>query len=106
MLGIVVMDNQLKPTTKKVIQELNQSKFKSIIATGDNIFTAISVAKKADIIRNSNQVIYSQQVIMDHNCEQHIKWDIEDCKYLNASYNPSLLLHQQDSNRNFSEQST
>ena len=50
-LGIIVMDNQLKPTTKDIIKELNDAKFRSIIATGDNIFTAISVGKKCEILR-------------------------------------------------------
>ena len=45
-LGIVVMENQLKSNSKEVINELNHSNIRSIIATGDNIFTAISVAKK------------------------------------------------------------
>ena len=56
------MDNQMKPNTKAVIDELNQSKFRSIIATGDNIFTAISVAKKCDILRNKNSIIYANTI--------------------------------------------
>jgi cation-transporting ATPase 13A2 len=49
-IGIVVMDNQLKPITKKTISELNKAKITSIMATGDNIYTAICVAKKCGIL--------------------------------------------------------
>jgi len=45
-LGIVVMDNQLKPKTKSVLNELKENKIRQIMATGDNIHTAIWVAKK------------------------------------------------------------
>lgn len=61
-LGIVVMDNQLKENTKTVIEELNQSKTRCIIATGDNVFTAISVAKKCDILKRDNRVIFAHQI--------------------------------------------
>ena len=49
-IGIIVMDNQLKPITKLTISELNKAKMTSIMATGDNIHTAICVAKKCGIL--------------------------------------------------------
>lgn len=61
-LGIVVMDNQLKENTKPVIDELNKSKIRSIIATGDNVFTAISVAKKCAILKKTRKVIFAHQI--------------------------------------------
>ena len=72
------MDNQLKPDTKKVIDELNTGKFKSIIATGDNIFTAISVANKAKILQENEKVIYSHSLEHDSNYEQYIKWEYDE----------------------------
>jgi len=76
-LGIIVMDNQLKPITKDIIQELNESKFRSVIATGDNIFTAICVAKKCNILSRSNPMLYAHMIDYDHTYEKVIFWQIE-----------------------------
>lgn len=51
------MENQLKENSKEVINELNHSNIRSIIATGDNIFTAISVAKKCGIFKRSSRIV-------------------------------------------------
>lgn len=61
-----------------MIDELNQGKFKSIVATGDNIFTAISVAKKSNILKKDKKVIYSNQLELDNNLEEVIRWEFED----------------------------
>lgn len=43
-LGFLIMQNKLKPITASVIKELNDCEVRTIMATGDNILTAISVA--------------------------------------------------------------
>jgi len=44
-LGFLVLQNNLKDETTAVIETLNKCNVRSIIATGDNMMTAISVAK-------------------------------------------------------------
>lgn len=44
-LGFLVMQNKLKPVTTGVIQTLNQANIRTIMATGDNVLTAISVGR-------------------------------------------------------------
>jgi magnesium-transporting ATPase (P-type) len=44
-LGLLVMENKLKKETNGVILELNEAKIRTIMATGDNVLTAISVAR-------------------------------------------------------------
>jgi len=39
------MENKLKPITSAVIENLNACKVRTIMATGDNVLTAISVAR-------------------------------------------------------------
>jgi cation-transporting P-type ATPase 13A2 len=39
------MENKLKPQTCGVIQTLNDCSIRTIMATGDNVLTAISVAR-------------------------------------------------------------
>ena len=44
------MQNKLKPVTSEVIQELNGANIRTIMATGDNVLTAISVGRECNII--------------------------------------------------------
>lgn len=44
------MENRLKPETAGAIENLNQCEITSVMATGDNILTAISVASRCFII--------------------------------------------------------
>lgn len=50
------MQNKLKPVTTSVIQTLNQAKIRTIMATGDNVLTAISVGRECNIIDGESEV--------------------------------------------------
>jgi magnesium-transporting ATPase (P-type) len=50
------MQNKLKPATTGVIQVLNQAKIRTIMATGDNVLTAISVGRECNIIDAETEV--------------------------------------------------
>ncbi|KAI5300506.1 hypothetical protein KEM56_002389, partial [Ascosphaera pollenicola] len=49
-LGFIVFENKLKPITADVIKELNEANIRNVMCTGDNILTAISVAKECGMI--------------------------------------------------------
>lgn len=49
-LGFIVMQNRLKPTTPPVIQTLEKGNIKSVMITGDNAFTAVTVGKESGIL--------------------------------------------------------
>lgn len=44
------MENKLKPVTSHIIEELNHANIRTIMATGDNALTAISVARDCKIV--------------------------------------------------------
>jgi cation-transporting ATPase 13A3/4/5 len=53
-LGFIVFENKLKDTTTPVITELREAGIRTVMCTGDNILTAISVARECGLIdRNS-----------------------------------------------------
>ncbi|KAH1018274.1 hypothetical protein HUJ05_006079 [Dendroctonus ponderosae] len=56
-LGLIVLENRLKPETFPSIQDLNEANIRVIMVTGDNILTAISVAKDCDIVLPSQTII-------------------------------------------------
>ncbi|KAK0626684.1 hypothetical protein B0T14DRAFT_421988 [Immersiella caudata] len=49
-VGFIVFENKLKPATAGVLKELLESNIGSVMVTGDNILTAISVARECNMI--------------------------------------------------------
>jgi cation-transporting ATPase 13A3/4/5 len=43
-IGFLIMENKLKPETAAVIKTLQEAEVRTVMATGDNILTAMSVA--------------------------------------------------------------
>lgn len=56
-LALIIMENRLKPETSPVIAELNTACIKTVMVTGDNILTALSVARDCDIVKPGMPVI-------------------------------------------------
>lgn len=54
-IGFIIFENKLKPTTKGVIEELDQAGIRNVMCTGDNILTAVSVARECGFIQESAQ---------------------------------------------------
>ncbi|SPQ21687.1 c1eb0dc3-0464-4a13-8161-56535fb40a3e [Thermothielavioides terrestris] len=49
-VGFIIFENKLKPTTTAVLKELLESNIGAVMVTGDNILTAISVARECGMI--------------------------------------------------------
>ena len=49
-LGFIIFENKLKPSTTGVIDQLNNADIRKVMCTGDNILTAISVARECNLI--------------------------------------------------------
>ncbi|KAH8821701.1 P-type ATPase-like protein [Xylogone sp. PMI_703] len=52
-IGFIIFENKLKPTTAGVLQELDDARIRKVMCTGDNILTAISVARECNLIDKS-----------------------------------------------------
>ncbi|XP_076391219.1 polyamine-transporting ATPase 13A3 isoform X1 [Megachile rotundata] len=68
-LGLVVMENRLKLPTIPVIQELRAADMHVLMITGDNIQTAVSVAKECGILSSQESVI-DVTVVMEEDKSQ------------------------------------
>lgn len=55
--GLVVFQNKLKKQTIPVVKTLNKASIRSIMLTGDNLLTSISVARESGLISESESVI-------------------------------------------------
>lgn len=49
-IGFIIFENKLKPATEKVIEELSEAGIRKVMCTGDNVLTAISVARECSLI--------------------------------------------------------
>lgn len=53
-----MMENKIKQNTQKTISELHISNIRTILVTGDNILTSISVARQINMITPEKRIYY------------------------------------------------
>jgi cation-transporting P-type ATPase 13A2 len=53
-VGFIIFENKLKPVTTDIINELGRANIRRVMCTGDNILTAISVARQCELIDSSS----------------------------------------------------
>ncbi|XP_041976131.1 polyamine-transporting ATPase 13A3-like [Aricia agestis] len=56
-LGFLVMQNSLKPETTQIIKELHEAKMRQVMVTGDNIMTAMSVARLCLMVQPHQKLV-------------------------------------------------
>jgi predicted P-type ATPase len=56
-LGLLVMRNMLKPETTPVIDELKAADIRCVMVTGDNLLTAVSVARDCGMVGREDRVM-------------------------------------------------
>ena len=56
-LGLLVMQNMLKPETEPVIAELKEAAIRCVMVTGDNLQTALSVARECKMVSQNSRVL-------------------------------------------------
>ena len=49
-VGFIIFENKLKRQTAGVIEELRKAAIRKVMCTGDNILTAISVARECNLV--------------------------------------------------------
>lgn len=57
LVGLVILENRLKPESTGIIKELRDAQVRTIMVTGDNMLTALSVARDCGIVRAGQRVI-------------------------------------------------
>ncbi|KAF7283519.1 polyamine-transporting ATPase 13A3-like [Rhynchophorus ferrugineus] len=56
-LGLLIFENKLKLETRDCIKDLNEANIRTVMVTGDNIHTAISVGRKCEMIQHGQHII-------------------------------------------------
>ncbi|KAM4040342.1 putative cation-transporting ATPase 13A4 [Anomaloglossus baeobatrachus] len=97
-LGLLILENRLKPETKPVLEQLNAANIRTVMITGDNIQTATTVAKNCGMIPDSSKVILVEAKGPDCNTTASVTWKL--LEYPQSVENDKLL---QDSSINFED---
>ncbi|XP_058876833.1 polyamine-transporting ATPase 13A3, partial [Acipenser ruthenus] len=59
-LGLVVLQNKLKPQTPPVLAELRRAGIRTVMVTGDSMLTAVSVAMECGMVPPQGRVIITE----------------------------------------------
>uniref|UniRef100_A0A3B4H6L4 Polyamine-transporting ATPase 13A3 n=1 Tax=Pundamilia nyererei TaxID=303518 RepID=A0A3B4H6L4_9CICH len=77
-LGLIIMQNKLKPETPGVLQDLHQANIRTVMVTGDNMLTAISVARDCGMIPPQDTVIIADALPPHDGQAAKITWRYAD----------------------------
>ncbi|KAK7094175.1 polyamine-transporting ATPase 13A3-like isoform X3 [Littorina saxatilis] len=92
-LGLLVMQNQLKPQTTPVIHTLQKANIRTVMITGDMIQTAVSVARNCGMVRPNDKVIIVNGHPPDkENPAARIEWELAE-----AAEDPELVDEEESS---------
>jgi cation-transporting ATPase 13A2 len=87
-LGLLIVQNRLKEKTCNSINVLHNANLRMVMATGDNILTAISVAKECELV-SPDVPVYTCELNKKNN-EQTLSWQMVDT-FLDKDEDKSIL---------------
>ncbi|XP_067322244.1 probable cation-transporting ATPase 13A5 [Anolis sagrei] len=86
-LGLLVMENRLKGETRPVLEELREARIRTVMVTGDNLETAITVSRNSDMIPSGDRVILVEASDPEGPHPASVTWqlmeDMQPCKEKN-----------------------
>ncbi|XP_048398841.1 polyamine-transporting ATPase 13A3-like isoform X1 [Stegostoma tigrinum] len=59
-MGFIIMQNKLKPDSFSVLEKLRKANIRTVMVTGDNMLTAVSVARNSGMILPQDKVIIAE----------------------------------------------
>ena len=72
-LGFLIVKNKLKEKTKESLIKYDEADLRMLMATGDNILTAICVSKECNLIKK-NQEMFTCDLEKNQNGKEILKW--------------------------------
>ncbi|OCT80720.1 probable cation-transporting ATPase 13A4 [Xenopus laevis] len=86
-LGLLILENRLKTETIPALNELNNALIKTVMITGDNLQTAITVARNCGIVQSHGRVILAEASEPNGSMPATITWKEVDTKIHNMEDN-------------------
>ncbi|XP_046514277.1 probable cation-transporting ATPase 13A4 isoform X4 [Equus quagga] len=82
-LGLLILENRLKEETRPVLEELISARIRTVMITGDNLQTAITVARKSGMVSESQKVILIEANEATASSSASIAWKlVEEKKHI------------------------
>lgn len=72
--GFIVFENKIKKDTRKTLEAIKSASIRTIMCTGDNLLTAVSVARECGIFDQEVQHIYVPNFVEGHH-ESNLIWE-------------------------------
>ncbi|KAM3931839.1 putative cation-transporting ATPase 13A4 [Leptodactylus fuscus] len=73
-LGLLILENRLKPETNSVLQELSEANIRAVMVTGDNLQTAVTVGKKSGMIPSNSNIIMLEACEPEKDLPASLTW--------------------------------
>ncbi|XP_075413267.1 putative cation-transporting ATPase 13A4 [Tenrec ecaudatus] len=81
-LGLLILENQLKEETRAVLEELISARIRTVMITGDNLQTAITVARKSGMVSENQKVILIEANEASGSSPASVSWKlVEETKH-------------------------
>ncbi|XP_070560588.1 polyamine-transporting ATPase 13A3-like isoform X2 [Ptychodera flava] len=77
-LGLLIMQNTLKPETTPIIHQLKRANIRTVMVTGDNMLTAVSVAKDCGMVEGKEKVILVNGLPPSEGKPASLSWEYEE----------------------------
>eukprot|EP01022_Parablepharisma_sp_SALTPOND_P025544 TRINITY_DN598_c0_g1_i1.p2 TRINITY_DN598_c0_g1~~TRINITY_DN598_c0_g1_i1.p2 ORF type:complete len:979 (+),score=86.34 TRINITY_DN598_c0_g1_i1:10743-13679(+) len=71
-LGLLILQNKLKSVTPSVINKMQEAGIRTVMVTGDNAYTAISVSRECGMIMYNHAVFLGD--LIEDSKKKYIKW--------------------------------
>ncbi|XP_075717875.1 putative cation-transporting ATPase 13A4 [Rhinoderma darwinii] len=75
-LGLLILENRLKPETSMVLEELHAANIRTLMITGDNIQTATTVAKNCGMIPEGSKVVLVEASGPEGSSPASLTWNL------------------------------
>ncbi|XP_078063972.1 putative cation-transporting ATPase 13A4 [Mustelus asterias] len=75
-LGLLILENKLKPQTIPVLSELSNARIRTVMITGDNLQTAVTVARNAGMIPLTHRIILIEALETKESGPAVINWTL------------------------------
>ncbi|MBW00499.1 putative cation-transporting ATPase 13A3, partial [Eschrichtius robustus] len=77
-MGLIIMQNKLKRETPAVLEDLHKASIRTVMVTGDNMLTAVSVARDCGMILPQDKVIIAEALPPKDGKVAKINWHYAD----------------------------
>ncbi|XP_069467226.1 polyamine-transporting ATPase 13A2 isoform X2 [Ambystoma mexicanum] len=94
-LGLLIMRNVLKPETAPVIHLLRNANIRTVMVTGDNMLTAVNVARNCKMVEKSERIIFVSASPPSHNKPASLKFLLSEPMF--GQQNGTEGMYQQES---------